>query len=205
MVRMNRSIRSFWAAKTCSTLERIFDLTLLARRLFAMDAADKAVLFHELFVGLRAIRRVGPDPARRVGLVEKPFAQTRALVGGGVRRAPAADEAKLAIDRNVILISEDRNRQIDRRRRAIFSRLGFGELDRPARVAILLAEFRGLVLPCVWNAPFLDRLFLFHRVALAWRSDQAGVDDLARHGDVAGLAEDRVEAGKQSLNEVGAG
>ena len=66
-------------------------------------------------------------------------------------------------------------------------RLGFRELHRPARVAILLAEFGGLVLPFVWNAAFLDRLLLLLRVALARRGDQAGVDDLAGHGDVAGL------------------
>ena len=33
MVRMNRSIRSFCAANTCSTRARIFDLALLARRI----------------------------------------------------------------------------------------------------------------------------------------------------------------------------
>jgi len=119
------------------------------------------------------MRRVGPDPARRVGLVEKPLAQARALVGGGIRRAPAADEAKLAIDRDVILISLDRNRQVDRRRRAILSRLGLGELHRPPRVAILLAEFRRLVLPLVWNAPFLDRLFLL--LGVRWRGAAIGL------------------------------
>src|ERR1700730_13893725 len=33
MVRMNKPIRSFCSAKTCSTRERIFDLALLARRI----------------------------------------------------------------------------------------------------------------------------------------------------------------------------
>jgi len=46
-----------------------------------MDAADEAVPGEEFLVGLRAIGRVGPDGARRVGLVEQTLAQARALVG----------------------------------------------------------------------------------------------------------------------------
>jgi hypothetical protein len=50
--------------------------------LLAMDAADEAVVLHELLVGLRAVRGVGSASARRIGLVEKPVAEARALVGG---------------------------------------------------------------------------------------------------------------------------
>jgi len=78
-----------------------------------MDMADEAVAFHELLVGGRSVSGVRPDAARRVGLVEKSIAQTAALIGGGVRRAPLPDEAKAAIDRDVILIAKDRDRQID--------------------------------------------------------------------------------------------
>jgi len=62
----------------------------------------------------------------------------------GVRRAPFANEAETAIERDVVLIAEDRNRQIDGRRRSILARLGLGVFDCPARVAILLPELRGL-------------------------------------------------------------
>src|SRR6202022_3314063 len=86
MVRMNKPIRSFGSAKTCSTRERIFDLALLARRISSgigppfeplpMDMADEAVPFHELLVGGRSVSGVRPEAARRVGLVEKSIAQT---------------------------------------------------------------------------------------------------------------------------------
>ena len=79
-----------------------------------MDTADEAVLCQELLVGLRAIGRIRPNAARRVGLVEQPLAQAAALVGGGIGRAPFADEAETAIDRDIVLISGDRNRQINR-------------------------------------------------------------------------------------------
>src|ERR1700732_288374 len=114
-----------------------------------MDMAGGAVPFHELLVGGRSVSGVRPDAARRVGLVEKSIAQTAALIGSGVRRAPFANEAETAIERDVVLIAGDRNRQIDRRRRAILARLGLGVFDCPARVAILLAELRGLVFPGV--------------------------------------------------------
>src|SRR5438132_8734118 len=99
-----------------------------------MDMADEAVPFHELLVGGRSVSGVRPDAARRVGLVEKSIAQTAALIGSGVCRAPFANEAETAIERDVVLIAEDRNRQIDRRRRSILARLGLGVFDCPARV-----------------------------------------------------------------------
>ena len=120
--------------------------------------ADEAVAFHELLVGGRSVSGVRPDAARRVGLVEKSIAQTAALIGCGVRRAPFANEAETAIERDVVLIAEDRNRQIDGRRRSTLARLGLGVFDGPTRVAILLAELRGLVFPGVGDAPVLDRL-----------------------------------------------
>src|SRR6202035_5287039 len=145
-----------------------------------MDMADEAVPFHELLVGGRSISGVRPDAARRVGLVEKSIAQTAALIGSGVRRAPFANEAETAIERDVVLIAEHRNRQIDGRRRSILARLGLGVFDGPARVAILLAKLRGLVFPGVGDAPVLDRLLLVLGVALTRSGDQARIDDLAR-------------------------
>src|SRR6202047_886677 len=125
-----------------------------------MDMADEAVPFQELLVGGRSVSGVRPDAARRVCLVEKSMAQTAALIGCGVRRAPFANEAETAIERDVVLIAEDRNRQIDGRRRSILAWLGLGVFDCPARVAILLAELRGLVFPVGGDAPVLDRLLL---------------------------------------------
>ena len=97
----------------------------------------------------------------------------------------------------MVLIAEDRNRQIDGRRRSILARLGLGVFDCPARVAILLAELRGLVFPGVGDAPVLDRLLLVLGVALTRSGDQARIDDLARHGDVPGLPKRCIEALEQ--------
>src|SRR3989440_12976679 len=99
--------------------------------------------------------------------------------------------------RDVVLIAEDRNRQIDGRRRANLARLGLGVFDCPARVAILLAELRGLVFPVVADAPVLDRLLLVLGVALTRSGDQARIDDLARHDDVPGLPKGCIEALEQ--------
>src|SRR3984893_7596839 len=145
-------------------------------RPLTMDMADEAGPFHELLVGGRSVSGVRPDAARPGGLGERSIAQTAAL-GGGVLRAPFANEAETAIERDVVPIAEDRNRQIDRRRRAILARLGLGVFDCPARVAILLAKLRGLVFPVGGDAPVLDRLLLVLGVALTRSGDQARIDD----------------------------
>jgi hypothetical protein len=98
-----------------------------------MDMADEAVPFHELLVGGRSVSGVRPDAARRVGLVEKSIAQTAALIGSGVRRAPFANEAETAIERDVVLIAEHRNRQIDGRRRSILAALVYLTVQRASR------------------------------------------------------------------------
>ncbi len=112
------------------------------RRLLAMDAADEAVPFEERLVRLRAVGRVGPDGARGVGLVEQPLAQPRALVGGGVGRVLAPDQPVLAVDGDMVLVAECRDGDVDWRNRPTRPRLGLAELDRPARVAVLLPELR---------------------------------------------------------------
>ena len=98
MVRMNRSIRSFCAANTCSTRARIFDLVLL----------------HERLIGRRPIGGIGPDATRRIDLIEQSFTQPGALVGGRIGCRPFANEAEAAVDRDMVLIPEDRDRQIER-------------------------------------------------------------------------------------------
>src|SRR5436853_7894090 len=107
-----------------------------------MDMTDEAVPFHELLVGGRSVSGVRPDAARRVGLVEKSIAQTAALIGSGACRAPFADDAETAIERDVVLLSEHRNRPLDRRRRSILLRLGLGGFGCPARVPVRAADLR---------------------------------------------------------------
>lgn len=43
-------------------------------------------------------------------------------------------------------------------------------------------SFAGLPLPILRNAAGLDGVLLFLRIALLGRGDQAGIDDLVRHG-----------------------
>ena len=70
---------------------------------------------------------------------------------------------------------------------------GLGELHSPPGVAVLVAELCGLLLPLIGNAALLDCFLLVVRIALARRGDEARIDDLARHGDVAHFPQHRVE------------
>lgn len=125
--------------------------------LLAMDLADEAVLVEEGLVGRGAIGAIGPDSLGRVGGIEQALAQPRALIGGRIRHQPALDQAVLAVDRDMILIAEGGNGDVDRRHRAVRLRLGLGELDGPARVTVL---------PGLGNAPGLDLVLLLFGVAL---------------------------------------
>ena len=109
----------------------------------------------------------------------------------------------LAVDRDMVLIAEGRDRDVDRRQRAIRLRLGFRELDRPARVPILVPELGRPLLPGGGDAPGLDLLLLLLRVALARRRDQAGIDDLPGHRDVTRLAQHRLEAREERFDRAG--
>src|ERR1700757_3072328 len=87
-------------------------------------------------------------------------------------------------NRDMVLVAECWNGKIDLWHATLF-RLGLGVFDRPACIAILLAQLRGLVLPAVWNAALLDRVLLFARIALLGRGDDGGVYDLSTHGKIA--------------------
>ena len=105
----------------------------------------------------------------------------------------------------MVLVAEGGNGDIDWRHRAVCLRLGLGELDRPACIAVLLPQFRGLVPPILRDAAGLDLVLLFLRVPLLRRGDQAGIDDLPRHRDVAGVPQHRVKAFEQRLNRSSLG
>jgi len=109
------------------------------------------------------------------------------------------------VDRDVVLVAESGNGDIDRRHRAVRLRLGLGELDRPARVTIFLASFRRLVLPIPRDAAGLDVVLFLLRIPLLRRGDKAGIHDLPGHGDIAGLAQHRIEALEQGFDRSGLG
>ena len=108
----------------------------------------------------------------------------------------------MTIDRDMVLVAECRNGQIDQRR-GVLPRLGLAVFNRPARVTILLAQFRGLVLPILWYASLLDRLLLVRGVALLGSGDNGGVDDLSAHSKIARRSQRLVEAKKQSVDDFG--
>ena len=62
----------------------------------------------------------------------------------GIGHPPLADQAMAAIRRDMVLVPEQRDRQIDLAL-AVLARLGLGVLDRPPSIAILLPEPSGLV------------------------------------------------------------
>lgn len=72
----------------------------------------------------------------------------------------------LAVGRDVVLVAEGRDGNVDRRLGAVLLRLGLGKLDRPTRVAILVSEFDRPFLPSRRDAPGLDLLLLTLSVAL---------------------------------------
>src|SRR4029077_10620023 len=145
-----------------------------------------------------SLGRIRPNLARCVLLVQH-VAQACAVISRRVARRPFADQAVMTVDRDMVLVAEGWNSKIDLRR-AIAFRLGLGELPGPARVAILLAQLRGLVLPAVWNAARLDRFLLFVRIALLWRGDKGGVDNLSAHRKIARRSQRLIEALKQGVD-----
>lgn len=84
-------------------------------RLFPVNTGDKAVGVHELLIGLRAIGSIRPDVAGGIGLVEQSLAQTGPLIGRRISRLPLPDQAEPAVNRDVVLILEGRDRDINRR------------------------------------------------------------------------------------------
>ena len=104
-----------------------------------------------------------------------------------------------AVDAEMIFITKGRDCEINPRY-AIRARFGLGVLDRPARIAILLAQLGGLLRPRRWDAALLDLALLAVGVALLWRGDDRGVDDLAAHRQKPGRRQRRLKALKQNLD-----
>ena len=91
-------------------------------------------------------------PASDRELLEQALAQPGTLMGRGIARQPFADQAMLAVDRDVVLVAKRWNGDVDGWDGPILARLCLGELHRPARIAVLLPQLGGLVLPGIGNA-----------------------------------------------------
>ena len=103
------------------------------------------------------------------------------------------------VDGDVVLIAKGRDRDIHRLR-AVGTGLGLGELDRPARVTVFLAQLGGLLLPGLWNAASLDLCLLSLGVPLLRGRHQRRVHDLAGHGDISRLGHSLIKPPEQPIH-----
>jgi hypothetical protein len=110
-----------------------------------------------------------------------------------------------AIDASVVLIAEGRDRDVALLRLAVLLHLRLRELHRPARIAVLLAQFGWLFYRRIRYLASHEIGFFRVSVALPGRRDDRRIDDLAALGVIAGLRKMPVEAGKQVFNCVGLG
>ena len=70
-----------------------------------MDAADLAVILEPCLVLRSSIGHISPDIRGRIRRIDQPFAQPRAIVGGGIRHNELADKTEVAVNRDVFLES----------------------------------------------------------------------------------------------------
>ena len=126
-------------------------------------------------------------------------------MGTGVRRLPASDQPEPSVDGDVVLVAEGRDSEIHGRDGAVGLRLGFGKLQRPARVPVLMTELGRLVSPVLGNAASLDVGLLGIGVALARSCHQRGIDDLPGHGNVTGFPQHGVEPCEQGCYRAALG
>ena len=86
----------------------------LALGLLAVDLRAQETAGEELLVGLGAIGGVGPDVAGGVVPVDQ-LGQQRPVVARRIGDRPAADQAMPAVDADMVLVAEGRDREIDAR------------------------------------------------------------------------------------------
>lgn len=80
-----------------------------------MNLGSKVVILYERRMGGRTIGCVGPDPRRSFALVEQPHPHTRAFIDSSVCRRPLTDEPETPLDRDMVLIPESRDGDLDGR------------------------------------------------------------------------------------------
>lgn len=151
---------------------------------------------------LAAIGGIRPDRAASVGRIDQ-VRQFAAIVAGGITGAPRADKAVSLVDADVRFIAEHGRGDLGHEF-AIGAFLAAPALERPARVTILLRELCRLGGPVFRNAAALDQGALFVGHALTRSADDACIDDLPAHGQIAQTSELGVEASKQGIDSIGA-
>ena len=126
------------------------------------------------------------------------------VVAGRVGHRPGADEPVTAVDADMALVAVDRRGDLHHQR-AVGLSLAPPPLQGPAPVAVLLAQLRRVRRPVLRDAARLQLCLLGVGVALPRRRHDRGVDHLPAHGEVAAVAQMRVEAGEQDVDRLGPG
>lgn len=125
-------------------------------------------------------------------------------MGGRAGDDEAADEPVLAVDRDMRLVPEHRDGDLDLGLRA--GRLCgpcLGPLQGPASIAILLCELLRSCRPRLRDPAFLQSRLLGIGVALTRSRDDRCVDDLAGHRKVTFALQPGTERGKQYVDRAG--
>src|SRR3954470_13443476 len=121
----------------------------------------------------RSISAVGEHIIASVALVQQPI-QFLAVVHGSIGHGIMPDQLVLGVCVHMVLVAEE----------AAAMLLG------PARIAVLLPHFGGLLLPPRWGAASLQLGVLVTTVPLRRHQHDTGVDDLPATCHVAGLFKD---------------
>jgi hypothetical protein len=130
--------------------------------------------------------------------------QVRPVVGSRAGDGEAADEAVPAVDRDVRLVPEHRDSDLDLGLRAgRRCRPCLGPLQGPASIAILLCELLRSCRPRVGDPAFLQSRFLRIGDALTRGRDDRRVDDLPRHRKVTFALQPGIERDKQFVDRTG--
>lgn len=140
-----------------------------------------------------------------VAAIEQALTQPGAIMCAGVGRFPAPDQPEPAIDGYVVLVAERRDGQVHGRHGSVISRLRFGELERPARVPVVVTELRRRVLPVLRNVSGLDIRLFGTDVVLTRSRDEQGVEDLPGHGNITRTTQHRIEPVEQGSDRSGFG
>jgi hypothetical protein len=111
----------------------------------AMDAADPALPFEPCLIGLAAIGGIGPDIGGGV-VAGDDIAEHPPVKACTIGDLAFTDEAERAADRDAALVAKAWDGDVDPRL-AFGGGPGFGELQRPARVGVLLCCPGGFIGP----------------------------------------------------------
>lgn len=175
------------------------------RHALLVDIALEHAPLEERFVLLRAIGRVGPYARAGVSLADE-VRQPGPVMGVGGAGIPGADQPMRPVDADVVVVAEHRDGKITRLERlriGTLLHLGFGVLQAPARIAVLLTDLGRLFLPAPRDFALLYRGLLLVGIVLLARWHHGRIDDLAAHRQVAAIGQRCIEVREEFVDRLG--